>query len=154
MLLSKKINKKTNKYSSIAKELIKLGFIGDVEGYIENEGRELVEESFELFRKESANNVKNKVGLLREKVKALKIRKDIEKTAIEEEKTYGENIFLKKLDKYKDMNTDFLEDYKRFIDIPSNSYPMDQKVLQKHLGQPLNKIPTPILNDFIMWRVG
>jgi plasmid replication initiation protein len=147
-------SRRVAKYSDIAKELIRLGFIGDAEGYIENEGRELVEEALEAFNAENLRNVKNKVGLLREKIRALKIKKEIEKIDIEEERTYGENIFLGKLERYKILKTNFSEDYKRFINIPTNSNSIDQEILQKHVGIPLNEIPLPILKEFIKWRVG
>jgi plasmid replication initiation protein len=141
------------KYSSTAKELLKLGFIGDVESYIEKEGRGLVAEALESFKKEPPKNIKNKIGLLREKIKALKIKKEIEKIDIEEEKTYEKNFFLGKLEKYKRINTSFLEDYKRFINIPRNRNLGDQKVLQKYLGVPLSEIPMSILREFIEWRM-
>jgi plasmid replication initiation protein len=150
---SEEEKKDIKKYSPIAKELIKLGFIGDVESYIESEGRGLVEEAFELFRQERPKRVKNKIGLLRGKIKALKIKKEIEEIDKEEGKTYEKNIFLDKLEKYKTLKTDFSEDYKRFMDIPSNSNPSDQNVLQKHFETPLNELPSSILKEFVEWRV-
>jgi plasmid replication initiation protein len=149
----KEVSETIKKYSSAAKELIKLGFIGDVESYIENEGRGLVEEALEVFNKENLKNVKNKIGLLREKIRALKIKKEIEKIDIEEEKTYKRNIFLSKLKKYKTLNSNFLGDYKRFINIPSNNNPADQEVLRKYIGISLEEIPAFILKEFVEWRL-
>ncbi len=150
------VNEKTekiDKYSDTAKELIRLGFIGDVENYIKKEGRGLIEEALDTFKKENTENVKNKVGLLREKIKALKIRKEIEIIDKEEKQTYEKNIFLDKIEKYKALESSFTEDYKRFLNIPSNSNPVEQNFLKKFIGESLEDIPKKVLAEFIEWRV-
>lgn len=68
------------KKSELARKLMKLGFTGDPEKFIEEEGRELIEEALKILEKQS--NITNIPGLLREKVKSLKIQREILKQEI------------------------------------------------------------------------
>ena len=67
--------KEEKKKSELAKNLIKLGFTGDPEEYILKEGSGVIEEALKIVEKQP--NVTNVIGLLREKVKTLKIHKEL-----------------------------------------------------------------------------
>ena len=144
----------TKKYSDLGKELLGLGFVGDVESYIENEGRGIVKETLEAFKSENPKNLKNKIGFFREKIKTFKVMKELENKIIKEEKASKNNILLVKLEKYNSLNSNFFEDYKRFMEIPSNDYPEDQKILLKYSNLPLSEMPSSVIKEFIEWKVG
>ena len=144
----------TKKYSDLGKELLGLGFVGDVESYIENEGRGIVKETLEAFKSENPKNLKNKIGFFREKIKTFKVMKELENKIIKEEKASENNILLVKLEKYNSLNSNFIEDYKHFMEIPSNDYPEDQKILQKYTDLTLSEMPSSVIKEFIEWKVG
>ncbi|HBM17504.1 MAG TPA: hypothetical protein DD381_14340 [Lentisphaeria bacterium] len=59
-------------YSELGQKLIKMGFMGDPETFIQEEGRELVEITLKAI--EATSGVNNPIGLLRERVKAIKLQ--------------------------------------------------------------------------------
>jgi len=59
-------------YSELGQKLIKMGFMGDPEKFIQDEGKELVEITLKAV--EATSGVNNPIGLLRERVKAIKIQ--------------------------------------------------------------------------------
>ncbi len=134
-------------YSELGKKLIKLGFMGDVERYINEEGREVIEEA--LRGLEGQFNVRSMGGLLRRRVGAIKERQ----TLLEQEKAENTQKAGKELhdriDKYLAKTNSFSEDYNRFIEI--HLLEEDINILQKYTGSEIEKLPQRILDDFLQW---
>lgn len=134
-------------YSELGKKLIKLGFMGDVERYINEEGREVIEEALKGL--EGQFNVRSMGGLLRRRVGAIKERQ----TLLEQEKAENTQKAGKELhdriDKYLAKTNSFPEDYNRFIEI--HLLEEDINILQKYTGSEIEKLPQRILDDFLQW---
>jgi len=134
-------------YSELGKKLIKLGFMGDVERYINEEGREVIAEALKGL--EGQFNVRSMGGLLRRRVGAIKERQ----TLLEQEKAENTQKAGKELhdriDKYLAKTNSFSEDYNRFIEI--HLLEEDINILQKYTGSEIEKLPQRILDDFLQW---
>jgi plasmid replication initiation protein len=141
------------KYSPAAKKLIELGFIGDVITYVENEGEELIEKALDTLKTENTENITNKIGFLREKIKAIKLKEEILEKNKQEEKASLDDMLSEKLDKYINSDNNFEGDYERFLKSPKNNHPEDQIILQKYTKHSIDIIPKKILNEFLDWRL-
>jgi len=140
--------KKQNKdLSDIGKQLIKLGFIGDVEKYIKEEGKGVIEEALKNVKGQPS--VRNACGLLRERVKALKGQKILFEQEKIETAQKTEKELRDRIDKYLSKSQNFSEDYNRFIEI--NLLEEDITVLKKHIGKTIEDLPKNILNEFLKW---
>ena len=98
------------------------------------------------------SKIKNKIGFLREKIKSIKIKKEIEIIDHQEEKINLENLFLNKIDKYNSSDNNYFSDYKLFLNAPINVHPTDHEVLCKYINMSMDKLPKSILKDFLDWK--
>jgi len=62
-------------YTELGQKLIKLGFMGDSERFIQEEGRDAIENTLKTI--ESVAGVNNPIGLLRERLKAFKLQREL-----------------------------------------------------------------------------
>jgi len=140
-------------YTSIEKKLYKLGFVGDVRGYIKKEGEQFIKEVLNSTKLKNQFGENIPIGILREHVTSLRIKKDIESQDGYQEKKIEKNLLKDKLAKYKKLGVDFTVEFNEFIKHPNNCSEGDQSLLKKHETKPIDKVPDYILEEFFKWRV-